>query len=265
MRFLTNGLKGREPLLIDPAVAAEHAALAEKFGFTDLLSKLFGEAPKTYTVEGADGSLIGVVPLRGIIGKALGPLEKMAGAVDVNDVAADIDALMAQGVDKIAFDVNSPGGTVTGVEELANKVRRLGVPTMAYTDTTMASAAYWIGSAADRVVVSPSSDVGSIGVYSVYYDVSKAYEAEGIVPHVYKAGKHKAIGIEGAPITEEQDAYLQQQVEEIWADFKANVKQKRKLVAAEDMEAQVYSGRVAANKGLATGLADSFAEALAKF
>lgn len=265
MRFLTNGLKGREPLLIDPAVAAEHAALADKFGFTDLLAKLFGEAPKAYIVEREDGSKVGVVPLRGIIGKALGPLEKMAGAVDVDDVSANIDAVLDQGADRIAFDVNSPGGTVTGVEELANKIRRLNVPTMAYTDTTMASAAYWISSAADRVLVSPSSDVGSIGVYSVYYDVSKAYEAEGIVPHVYKAGKHKAIGVEGAPITAEQDAYLQEQVEEIWEDFKAGVKMKRKLVAAEDMEAQVYSGKVAARKGLATGIAESFAEALAKF
>ena len=38
-KFLLNGLKGREPLLIDPAKASDHAALAEKFGFTDMLAQ----------------------------------------------------------------------------------------------------------------------------------------------------------------------------------------------------------------------------------
>ena len=45
MRFLTNGLSGREPLLIDPTKAKDHAVLAEKFGFTDMLAQLFGVAP----------------------------------------------------------------------------------------------------------------------------------------------------------------------------------------------------------------------------
>lgn len=265
MRFLINGLKGREALLIDPARAADHADLVEKAGFTDLLSQLFGDQPEAYLMDREDGSKVGVVPVRGIIGKGLGKLEKLAGAVDVNDVSEDIDGMLAAGADRIAFDISSPGGTVTGVEELANKVRNLGVPTMAYTDTEMASAAYWISSAADRVLVSPSASVGSVGVYLVVYDTSEAFKAAGITPRVYKAGRYKAIGVEGAPITPDQDAYLQEGVEEIWADFKAGVLAKRKMVKAEDMEAQVFSGKVAAQKGLATGIAETFAQALAKF
>ena len=63
-RFLLNGLSGREALLIDPARAKDHAALAEKFGFTDMLAQLFGVAPKPYVVDG-----IGIVPVVGIISK----------------------------------------------------------------------------------------------------------------------------------------------------------------------------------------------------
>jgi len=260
MRFLLNGLNGREALLIDPAKANDHRVLAEKFGFTDMLAQLFGEVPKAYIAE--DGT--GVIPIAGVIGKSLSPLEKMTGAVDVSDIADTIDEYcMNPQVTRIAFQVSSPGGTVTGVEELANKVRNIAKPTMSYTDTEMASAAYWVAAAADKVVASPSSTVGSVGVYMVVADYSEAAKAEGIKMIVIKAGQHKAIGVPGAEVTDAHQAHLQEGVDEIHADFKAAVLQTRKLVKAEDMEGQVFSGKQAAQRGLVTGLADSFNEAVA--
>lgn len=262
MRFLTNGLSGREPLLIDPAKAKDHAVLAEKFGFTDMLAQLFGVAPKPYVT--ADS--IGVIPVVGVIGKGLSPLEKMMGAVDVNELSDALDAFaMNPEVEKIALQVSSPGGTVTGVEELANKVRGIGKPTLAYTDSEMASAAYWIASAADRVVASPSSTVGSIGVYMAIPDYSKAAEMAGIKMVVVKSGKFKGAGIEGTSLDEGQLANLQESVDTIHADFKAAVNMKRKMVKAESMEGQVFSGKQAAANGLVTGLADSFNAALSTF
>ena len=260
MRFLLNGLSGREALLIDPAKANDHRVLAEKFGFTDMLAQLFGEVPKAYIAE--DGT--GVIPIAGVIGKSLSPLEKMTGAVDVSDIAETIDDYaMNPQVTRIAFQVSSPGGTVTGVEELANKVRNIAKPTMAYSDTEVASAAYWIAAASDKLVVSPSSTVGSVGVYMVVADYSEAAKAEGIKMIVIKAGQHKAIGVPGAEVTDAHQAHLQEGVDEIHADFKAAVLKTRKMVKAEDMEGQVFSGKQAAQRGLVTGLADSFNEAVA--
>ena len=259
MRFLLNGLNGREALLIDPAKANDHRVLAEKFGFTDMLAQLFGEVPKAYIAE--DGT--GVIPIAGVIGKGLSPLEKMTGAVDVSDIADTIDDYaMNPQVTRIAFQVSSPGGTVTGVEELANKVRNIAKPTMSYSDTEMASAAYWIAAAADKVVASPSSTIGSIGVYMVVADYSEAAKAEGIKMIVIKAGQHKAIGVPGAEVTADQQTHLQEGVDEIHGDFKAAVLKTRKLVKAEDMEGQVFSGKQAAQRNLVTGLADSFNEAV---
>jgi signal peptide peptidase SppA len=260
MRFLLNGLNGREALLIDPAKANDHRVLAEKFGFTDMLAQLFGEVPKAYIAE--DGT--GVIPIAGVIGKSLSPLEKMTGAVDVSDIADTIDEYATNPqVTRIAFQVSSPGGTVTGVEELANKVRNIAKPTMSYSDTEMASAAYWVAAAADKVVASPSSTVGSVGVYMVVADYSEAAKAEGIKMIVIKAGQHKAIGVPGAEVTDAHQAHLQEGVDEIHADFKAAVLKTRKMVKAEDMEGQVFSGKQAAQRGLVTGLADSFNEAVA--
>jgi len=259
MRFLLNGLNGREALLIDPAKANDHRVLAEKFGFTDMLAQLFGEVPKAYIAE--DGT--GVIPIAGVIGKGLSPLEKMTGAVDVSDISETIDDYaMNPQVTRIAFQVSSPGGTVTGVEELANKVRNIAKPTMSYSDTEMASAAYWIAAAADKVVASPSSTIGSVGVYMVVADYSEAAKAEGIKMIVIKAGQHKAIGVPGAEVTEDQQDHLQEGVDEIWGDFKAAVLKTRKMVKASDMEGQVFSGKQAAQRNLVTGLADSFNEAV---
>lgn len=261
MRFLTNGLSGREPLLIDPTKAKDQAVLAEKFGFTDMLAQLFGQAPAPYIVDG-----IGIVPIVGVIGKGLSPLEKMMGAVDVNDVSAAIDAFSANPeVEKVALQISSPGGTVTGVEELANKVRNLEKPTLAYTDSEMASAAYWIGSAADRVVASPSSTVGSVGVYMAIPDYSEAAKMQGIKMVVIKSGKFKGAGIEGTSLDEGQMANLQEGVDTIHAEFKEAVNMKRKMVKAEAMEGQTFSGKQAAAQGLVTGLADSFNDALRSF
>jgi signal peptide peptidase SppA len=262
MRFMfTNGLSGREPLLIDPSKAKDHAVLAEKFGFTDMLAQLFGQAPKPYVVDG-----IGIVPIVGVIGKGLSPMEKMMGAVDVNEVSDAIDAFAADpAVEKIALQISSPGGTVTGVEELANKVRNLEKPTLAYTDSEMASAAYWIGSAADRVVSSSSASVGSVGVYMAIPDYSKAAEMQGIKMVVIKSGIYKGAGIEGTSLDENQLSNLQASVDGIHADFKAAVNMKRKMVKAEAMEGQTFSGKQAASQGLVTGLADSFNAALRSF
>jgi signal peptide peptidase SppA len=261
MRFLTNGLSGREPLLIDPTKAKDHAVLAEKFGFTDMLAQLFGVAPKPYVVDG-----IGIIPVVGVIGKGLSPLEKMMGAVDINDLSDQVDAMAADpAVEKIAFQVSSPGGTVTGVEELANKIRNLGKPTMAYTDSEMASAAYWISSASDKVTASPSSSVGSVGVYMAIPDYSEAAKMAGIKMVVIKSGKFKGAGIEGTSLDEGQLGNLQEGVDTIHAEFKEAVNMKRKMVKAEAMEGQVFSGKQAAAQGLVTGLANSFNDALRSF
>jgi signal peptide peptidase SppA len=265
MRFLTNGLSGREPLLIDPAKAKDHAVLAEKFGFTDMLAQLFGVAPKPYVT--ADG--IGVIPIVGVIGgPRLSPMEKMMGAVDVADISSAIDAFaMEPSVHQIAFNISSPGGTVTGVEELANKIRNLDKPTMSYTDSEMASAAYWIGSQADRVVASPSATVGSVGVYMAIPDMTKLYETQGVRMVVIKStgSPLKGAGIEGTSLSEEQMAELQSSVDSIHADFKAAIQSKRTMVADSALRGQTFSGKQAAAQGLVTGLADSFSQALNMF
>lgn len=260
MRFLTNALKGREPLLIDPSRAADHAATAANAGMLEeTLTLVFGKKPEPYK-----SGKVGVIPLRGVIGKGLSRLETLTGAADVDELDSSLDDMEDdEEVEVIIIDISSPGGTVTGVEEVAAKLARSKKRTIAFTDTEAASAAYWIGSAADRFVATPSATVGSIGVYMAIPDYSKAFEMQGVRMDVIKSGTLKGAGIPGTSLSDAQRADLQAQVEAIHADFKASVRGKRMLAKDEDMEGQVFSGRQAAQKGLVTGLGTSLAALIA--
>ena len=247
-------------MLIDPTIAKQYAIDAEKFGFTDLIAQVFGEMPKPYKV----GSY-GIVPIVGPIGKGLTPFERMTGASDLNLVSEQIDAFTADPeVQTIVFHIDSPGGVVGGVEEVARKIANSSKPTIAYTDGMMCSAAYWLGSSADRVISSPSADVGSIGVYMNLIDVSQAYADMGVKAVVIKssATPYKAAGIEGTSLSPEQVAHFQAEVDAIYADFVASVKSKRKMASEDAMKGQSMSGKVASSMGLLTGLADSLSEVL---
>lgn len=263
MRFLQNGLKGREPLAIDPHRAADAKLIADKYAFSDIIAKLLGARPQAYVRQ--DG--IGVIPIDGVIGKGVSPLESMLGAADIDEIAKAIDAFEADSlVSKIAFQVNSPGGTVTGVPELAAKIRNMSKPTMAYA-TEANSAALWLASAADRFTALPSGSIGSVGVYMVIPDYSQAYADAGVRMVVIKSKQSplKGAGIEGTSLTDAQIADLQAQVDDIDEDFMASVRMTRTGVSQDAFTGGTFTGKQAARLGLVTGLADSFEEALRTF
>jgi signal peptide peptidase SppA len=193
-------------------------------------------------------------------------MERMMGAADVDVVSGWLDEAAANpAVEKVLLFVNSPGGTVTGVEELASKVANFAKPTRAFADNMAASAGYWVASQADEFVVTPSAAIGSIGVYMVIPNLEQYYADQGIKFEVIAAGIHKAAGAEGLALTEEQRAYLQASVESTRDGFRAAVLNKRRYVQTSDMEGQVFTGREAAQKGLATGVVSSFNDALNSF
>lgn len=259
MRNLIKAINGHRPFLVDYQIAKEHLELKSKQGFTDLLSQIFGEAPKPYQTPGGTY----VIPVMGMIGKGLSPLEAI-GSADVEKIDDQIDEALAANPKRILFHINSDGGTVDGVEELAEKIRSLPVDTIAYSSGSMNSAALWIGAAANRVVVSPSASVGSVGVYVTILDQSAQAKAAGLEVKVIKSGALKGMGIPGTSLTSEQEAYLQQEVDELANTFKASVRMKRKLVQEADMQGQSFSGKLAAQKGFATGLANTLKDLLAQ-
>lgn len=115
----------------------------------------------------------------------------------------------------IVIDVDSPGGTVSGVEELSSKMHAMRgtKPTVAVSNPLSASAAYWIATAADQLAVTNTGDVGSIGVFSMHVDESKALENEGIKVQFISAGKYKTEGNPYEALSEEARQSMQARVD----------------------------------------------------
>jgi len=159
-------------------------------------------------------------------------------------------------IDAIVIDVDSPGGTVTGVPEAAEAIERAATekPVIAYTGGMMASAAYWISASADAIVAAPSADVGSIGVYTAFLDRTRQFEQEGIDVELFKHGKFKAMGMPGVALTDEQRALIQEGVDEIAGWFKGFVQQSRPGVSTDAMEGQTFLGKNAVAVGLVDAL-----------
>lgn len=221
----------------------------------DLIEQMFPpqEPP---TVEMSDS--IAIIPIEGVIGKGVSAIERSSGVVDIADIDAMLDwSVNDRDVDGILLDIDSPGGTVSGVPELAEKIYQANKikPIFAYTDEMAASAAYWLGSQARAFYAAQSATVGSVGVYLSLLDTSRAYEHAGLKREIIKAGKFKGAGIDGTSLTDEQRASLQQSVNYIHAIFQASVRRQRKEVSDESMQGQEFMSELAKEVKMIDGLA----------
>jgi protease-4 len=216
----------------------------------------------------AEGIL--VVPVHGVCARYLSAMETDCGGLDLNDTEKTLREAQADPrVQGIVLHFNSPGGTVTGIPELASLIRTISEtkPVIAFTDAQCCSAAYWLASACDSIVVTPTADVGSIGVYSALVDESAAWAQEGYKLELMKAGKHKAMGIPGLPLAPEDRALIQAEVNSIYAMFTADVVANRArngaTVAEDTMQGQTFMGGTAVAVGLADRVVGSLTDLLA--
>lgn len=170
----------------------------------------------------------------------------------------------------IVIDVDSPGGMVDLVPETAAMIhaaRRADRPIIAVANTLAASAAYWIASAADEIVVTPSGLVGSIGVMTMRDKMAKALEQAGIERTMFYEGPRKAESHPFGPaLDDEARAAIQKEVQYVYNQFTADVAKFRGVPVAtvradpESAEAHFGGGRAYhARDAVRLGMADRIA------
>jgi len=265
MRTLSKDFKSQRPLLINPSQAEaflercasiEMPMGAKMSDMGEMLAAIFGEKQ---TLEKFPPYAI--VPMKGVISKNISELESLCGGCDIQDVEEMLEECERDpAIKTIILDIDSPGGTSVGVPELANRVKNCKKEVISFTASECCSAAYWIGSQASSFYATPSSTVGSVGVYIAYPDCSEAYKMEGVRMEVIKSGLFKGAGIPGTSLDANQRKMLQDEVNEIHGDFKGAVKGVREFVDDASMEGQTFSGKKAAEAGLVTSLVNGFDE-----
>lgn len=212
-----------------------------------------------YTVQGKTA----LIPVDGPIAKKMNLFSQVSGGASTELIKRDfLSAMHDNSVDQIILQIDSPGGTVDGTQELAQTIfgaRGKGKKIIAYCDGMMASAAYWIGSAADEIYISSdTAAVGSIGVVATHMDISKAEEKQGVKTTEITAGRYKRISSQHGPLTDEGQAVIQAQVDHLYSVFVADVARNRGVeigtVLEQMADGRIFIGTQAVEAGLVDGV-----------
>jgi signal peptide peptidase SppA len=249
-----------QPWLISPT---GHAAIRQL-----LESKLAGQVPAEFwsgsgqqrELPAAAGPQVdrqGVahLPVSGTLGNRLSWLEKICGGVDYQDVAADLQNALEEGARGILLHIDSPGGMANGAGETAERIAAAGVPVVAYTDSMMCSAAYYLAASADKILASPSAAVGSIGVMLPWVDQSRLWAAAGLefAPILSEDSELKLAGA-GPSLSPAQRRYLQEQADALYQAFTGFVSRYREIDFAA-LAGGSYFGQAAVSANLVDGIA----------
>jgi signal peptide peptidase SppA len=203
-----------------------------------------GEDSKPYrlTPEG-----IAVIPVRGTLMKRFGFLSMASGCSSYASLAqAATAALEDLQVKAILFDVDSPGGTTHGCFELSDMLYQMrgDKPMWAVANDLAASAAYALASAADRIWVTRTAGVGSVGVFALHADQSGLDEQSGVKYTYVFAGNKKTDGNPHEPLSKSAKADIQVEVDREYDMFVATVARNRGFAGADAKKVQATEAAV---------------------
>ena len=230
---------------------------------TVLAMKAKGETPEPQAAAprgkgNSRAGAIAVIPVYGTIVQRASQLDMCEGGTSTQQISAMLhDAMEDPSVAQILLDIDSPGGSVYGVQELAAEIQASTKPVVAVANSLAASAAYWIGAAASEFHATPGGEVGSIGVWMAHQDYSKAMKKSGVKTTLVSAGPFKVEANPYQPLTEEAQAFLQSRVDDYYQTFVAGVAKGRR-VSMDQVRSGMGGGRVlGADQALASKMVDS--------
>lgn len=181
-------------------------------------------------VASVDGA-VAIVPVYGVLANKMDAFSAMSGGTSYAGIKKALhSALSNEDVKAVVLDIDSPGGSVPGTEELSSELRALrggSKPIIAQVNSLAASAAYWVAASADEIVVTPSGRAGSIGVYTAHDDISQALEKRGIKRTYISSTPEKVEGNETEPLGKDTLAHIQDGVNRSYQAFLSAVAEGR--------------------------------------
>jgi signal peptide peptidase SppA len=221
------------------------------------------DARRQSSVSNSGGG-IAVLPLYGIVTQRGNMVDDVSGpgAASTQQFSNMLRAaLQDETVSQILIDIDSPGGSVYGVAELADEIvsARAKKPVVAIANSLAASAAYWIGCSASEFYVTPGGEVGSIGVWQAHQDYSKAMDEAGVKTTLISAGKFKVEGNPYAPLDEEAQGFMQSRVDDYYAAFTKAVAKGRGVPISQVRDGMGQGRVLGADAALASSMVDGIA------
>lgn len=243
------------------AVYRRHLAgeVADLAGIEAAIGKPLDNKPRALEMHPGG---VAVISLEGVICKRMNMLSQISGGVSTQIVGQQFQqAIDDPNVSAIVLAIDSPGGTVDGTAALAAQIlaARGTKPVLAYCDGLMASAAYWIGCAADRVFIADhSAQAGAIGVIASHVDQSARDSQRGLAYTLVTSGPRKGEPNPHAPLNDQGRAALQESVDHAHGLFRTAVASARGLSGpALDAvtDGRMFHGQQTIDAGLVDGIA----------
>ena len=260
MTYLASRLFGT-PLLIHRtkldvilSVVGQRIGMADMQPMPTMDMAVYQRPPSASAPEG-----IAVIPIHGSLVKRSLGMEAASGLTSYGEIAAMLDAALADPqVSGILLDIDSSGGEASGSFELARRVREVAAdkPVWAVANDAAYSAAYAIAASAQRLFVTETGGVGSIGVIALHVDQSVKDAKDGYRFTAVTAGAHKNDYSPHEPLSDSAKTELQGEVNRLYAIFAEHVAAMRglDLEAVRATEAGLYFGSNAVSQGLADGI-----------
>jgi len=229
---------------------------------TALVAAWDGKTPEAAAPATRKQKHVAVMSMRGVIEPRMSLFGMLFGGTSTEAFGQTFAELMGDDrVGGIVIDVDSPGGVTFGVQELSQQIyeaRGKGKPIVAVANPWAASAALWLATSADRLVVTPSGEAGSHGVFAAHIDVSGMLEKAGVKETIVTAkdSPFKAEFTDTAPLSDSAREHLQEMVDETMQQFTADLARNRDM-SRDDVRANFGKGRMlSAKKAVAAGMAD---------
>lgn len=222
------------------------------------------EAPESDLLSMIDGAA--VIEVKGKLTNKNSWYNKYYGLISYDQIREAIVEALDLGAGAILFDVDSPGGTVSGMKDLSNFVSGVDVPTRAHTSGTMASAAYFFGISCEKCYSDDMAEVGSVGVVMTLMEYTESMKKQGVHAEVFRSGKHKQAGNPYEKLSAENRKHMKDQVMTYANKFFDFVSEHRGIprpAMTEIETGKTFIGEEAVTAGLVDKL-KSFDEALAE-
>ena len=260
MTYLASRLFGTPLLIHRPKLDVILSVVGQRIGMADVPAMpsmdmaVYQRPPAAAAPDG-----IAVIPIHGSLVKRSLGMEAASGLTSYGEIAAMLDSALADPqVSGILLDIDSPGGEASGSFELARRVRKVAAakPVWAVANDAAYSAAYAIAASAQRLLVTETGGVGSIGVIALHVDQSVKDAKDGYRFTAITAGTHKNDYSPHEPLSDTAKTELQGEVDRLYALFTDHVAAMRgmDLDAVRATEAGLFFGSNAVAQGLADGV-----------
>ena len=189
---------------------------------------------------------IAIVPIKGMVttegvpGFFLFPWRRVVSSTEIAEFLEE--TRKKRSIKALLVEINSPGGTPFPCREIAERIKNMGKPTVAWVREYATSGAYWIASSCDAIVADRLSRIGSVGVVSMRADFSELMRKFGVDIETTASGIFKTLGLPYQKMAPEEREVLKEEIDTIHKYFLEEISVNRKL--GKDALKEISSGKI---------------------